>query len=314
MHPDALSAAGTRLPWPRLAQALAVLAACLLLVAARPAAAADTYAKTRYPVVLVHGLLGYDEVLGYGYFYRIPDALRAAGATVYVASLPAVNDDVARGEALLRQLRQWAAAGGHTRFNLVGHSQGGTTARYVAGVAPPLVASVTSIGTPHTFDGTGNVVNLFAFVQAQPGLVKTLADAVSGLSGHPELRNDVQAAIRQVTEGAQAFNARFPAGRPTTPCGEGPASVDGIRYYSATGNVAKTNAWDPVDLLHQDSGGPSDGFMPVCITHWGQVIRDDYPWNHYDEINQVFGLIGRGAPDPSSFYLQQANRLKGLGL
>lgn len=297
-----------------LARWLIALAGCLLLVAGRPASAADAYAKTAHPIVLVHGLLGYDQVLGYGYFHRIPEALRTAGATVYVASLPAVHDDHARGEALLRQLRQWAAAGGHARFNLIGHSQGGTTARYAAGVAPDLVASATSIGTPHTFDGTGNVVNLFAFVQAAPGLVKTAADLVSWLSGHPELRNDVQAAITQVTAGAEAFNTRFPAGRPTTPCGEGPASVGGVRYYSATGNRARTNAWDPIDLLHQESSGPSDGFMPVCITHWGQVIRDDYPWNHYDEINQVFGLIGRNAPDPSSFYLQQANRLKGQGL
>lgn len=61
--------------------------------------------------------------------------------------MPAVNDDTARGEELLRQWWQWAAAGGHMRFHLSGHSQGGTTARYVA--------SVTSIGTPHDFGGRG---------------------------------------------------------------------------------------------------------------------------------------------------------------
>jgi triacylglycerol lipase len=33
--------------------------------------------------------------------------------------------------------------------NLIGHSHGGLDVRYVAAVRPDLVASVTSVGTPH---------------------------------------------------------------------------------------------------------------------------------------------------------------------
>ena len=43
------------------------------------------YTQTRYPIVLVHGLFGFDSFLGVDYFYGIPSALRRDGARVYVA-------------------------------------------------------------------------------------------------------------------------------------------------------------------------------------------------------------------------------------
>ena len=44
------------------------------------------------------------------------------------------------------------------------------------------------------------------------------------------------------------------------------------------------------------------------------MLRADYPWNHMDQINQVLGLVGKGAPDPVAFYVGQAGRLRALGL
>ena len=50
--------------------------------------------------------------------------------------------------------------------------------------------------------------------------------------------------------------------------------------------------------------------MSRCSSHWGKVIKDNYTWNHLDEINQVLGTIGKDSPDPVAFYVQHANRLK----
>ncbi|MBB1381028.1 lipase, partial [Shewanella sp. SR41-2] len=37
----------------------------------------QAYAQgTKYPVVLVHGLFGFDDIWGVDYFYRIPQTLR----------------------------------------------------------------------------------------------------------------------------------------------------------------------------------------------------------------------------------------------
>jgi triacylglycerol lipase len=129
----------------------------LLAVAAPQAAVAatatDNYAATRYPIILVHGLTGTDKYAGVlEYWYGIQEDLQSHGAAVYVANLSGFQSDDGpngRGEQLLTYVKQVLAATGATKVNLIGHSQGGLTSRYVAAVAPQLVASITTIGTPH---------------------------------------------------------------------------------------------------------------------------------------------------------------------
>ena len=289
------------------------LVVALMLWVAGAAHGASTDARTRHPIVLVHGLMGWDNILGLDYWYKIPEALRRSGATVLVAKVSAVNDNQVRGEQLLKQLREWQAAKGYTQFNLVGHSQGGPTARYVAGVAPALVASVTSVQSPHVIDAA-EPDSILSVLSSQPGLFATVGKLIDWLSGSGSLPQDPAALQAWATDTA-AFNARWPAGMPSTPCGQGTElAFNGVRYYAVAGNVAKTNAWDPSDLIFKEGATPSDGLVPVCSAHWGRVLRDDYPWNHFDGVNQFFGLIGKGAPDPVAFYVQQASRLKALGL
>src|SRR5690606_24202432 len=45
------------------------------------------YTKTRYPIVLSHGMLGWDSMLGIDYWYGIPGALRKGGASVYTTEV-----------------------------------------------------------------------------------------------------------------------------------------------------------------------------------------------------------------------------------
>jgi hypothetical protein len=54
----------------------------------------------------------------------------------------------------------------------------------------------------------------------------------------------------------------------------------------------------------------NDGLVGRCSSRWGVVLRDNYPWNHLDEVNQAFGLRGLFTPDPVAFYRSHANRLK----
>lgn len=296
-----------------LVLAASALLPCVPAQAATPVpASAPT--QTRHPIVLVHGLFGFKQVLGLDYFYGIPQALRAGGATVYIAQVSQVNDNDVRGEQLLRQLRQWAAAGGHEKFNLIGHSQGGPTARYVAGVAPSLVASVTTVASPHVLaQGGSRDGALGALLNDAPAVAEALGRVIAWLSGTAQAPQDVEA-LKAWAADTAAFNARFPLGAPTTPCGSGPELAGGVRFYSITGIGVKTNAWDITDLVVGDLGAPSDGVVTQCAAAWGKVIRNDYPWNHFDEVNQAFGLIGKGAPDPVAFYRSHAGRLKLLGL
>lgn len=294
----------------------AMLALGALVASAGPAGAAtDTagYAHTQYPIVLVHGVFGFDRIFGVDYFYQVPADLRRNGAKVYVAQVSQLNSSAVRGEQLLQQLQQWAAADGVKKFNLIAHSQGGVDARYVAGVAPELVASVTTVASPTSLDASANNSSGIGLLLSDYGNLATmLAKAVAWLSGSHQAQ-DLSAAQNFANE-VNDFATRFPAGVPTTYCGQGAAYANGMYLFSIAGNQVKTNAWDISDLALSAGSVPSDGVFPTCATHFGKVIRDTYPWNHFDEINHVLGLIGAGAPDPVAFYRQQANRLKLLGL
>mgnify|MGYP006137235011 CR=1 FL=1 len=113
-----------------IARALALVATVTL---AWPLAAQAQSASTRHPIVLVHGLFGFDNAAIIGdYFNGIVGDLRRNGARVYVAEVAAVNSNEVRGEQLLRQLRQYQALYGHTKFNLVGHSQGSVVCAWMA--------------------------------------------------------------------------------------------------------------------------------------------------------------------------------------
>lgn len=308
---------------PRALGAIA-LAAGLAFGAAPEARAADTYTKTQYPIVMVHGLLGFDAIGPVDYFYGIPSALRAGGATVYTPSVSAANSSEARGEQLLRELRALKAAYGHQKFNLIGHSHGGPTIRYVAAVAPELIASVTTVGAPHTGSKTADAIQGITSWTGTTGAAAAIANAlaatISFLSGSPSLPQDSLGALQSLnTAGAADFNRRFPQAAPTTPCGQGAAVVNGVRYWSVGGTSVLTNVFDVSDGLLAATSvffgfEQNDGLVGQCSSHWGIVLKDNYAWNHLDEVNQAFGIRGLFAQDPVAFYRSQANRLRAAGL
>lgn len=286
---------------------------------------ADTYTQTRHPIVLVHGLLGFDSLIGVlDYFHGIPAALRSGGAKVYVADVSAANSSTLRGEQLISQLETLKAVHGHAKFNLIGHSQGGPTVRYVASVRPDLVASVTTVGAPHTGSKVADAITVVApegsaLRALTAGFVDALAGFVAFLSGSANPQNAIAALGSLSSSGAQAFNAQHPAAKPTSACGQGASVVSGVRYYSMGGTSVLTNIFDASDAL-LGAGSlffgfeQNDGLVGRCSSHWGTVLRDDYGWNHLDEVNQLVGLRGLFSSSPTSVYRAQANRLKNLGL
>lgn len=99
----------------RFIKSLAIAVPTALLLVGPPAQAQTGYTATRHPIVLVHGLFGFDSVLGIDYFYGIPDALRQSGAKVYVAQVSAANSTEVRGEQLLAQVKNILALSGPAR-------------------------------------------------------------------------------------------------------------------------------------------------------------------------------------------------------
>ena len=85
------------------------------------------YPQVHYPIVLIHGIFGFDSILGIDYWYGIADALASEGAEVYVSSVSNSHAPEIRGEQLIINLDELAAIIGHTKFNLIGDSLGAPT-------------------------------------------------------------------------------------------------------------------------------------------------------------------------------------------
>ncbi|MCO5367278.1 triacylglycerol lipase [Pseudomonas alliivorans] len=290
---------------------------------------------TRYPLLLVPGLLGFVRLLVYPYWFGIVKALERGGATVIPVMVSGVNSTEIRGEQLLKVIEQTVRETGVAKVNLIGHSQGALTVRYVAARRPDLVASVTSVAGPnygseladylerHFPPGTlgGRVVN---------AVIGLLAWAIvafeTGYRG-PKLPMDITASHQSLTTtGVALFNRQYPQGLPEVWGGNGAELVEGVRYYSWSGILKPgvtnrgRNLIDGTNVTcrifartFRKERGQSDGMVGRFSSHLGTVIGDDFPLDHFDIVNQTFGLVGKGA-DPVRLFMEHAARLKAAGL
>lgn len=288
----------------------------------------SSYAKTKYPVVLAHGMAGFSKVGPVDYWYGIPQDLAKNGARVYVTQVASFESSEARGEQLLAQVEDILAISGAQKVNLIGHSHGSHSIRYVAGVLPDRIASVSAVGGPNAGSPVADVVGGLTTI---PGLGPLAAPVIAGvvngffgivdiLSGQQYHQDALNGLASLSSAGSADFTSRFPAGMPSaaTPCAEGAYLANGVRYYSWSGTGHLTNALDPLDLPLAATGvvftEDNDGLVGRCSSHLGQVIRDNYNMNHLDEVNQLLGLVSLFETDPKAVFRQQANRLKSAGL
>ena len=291
----------------------------------------DDSVNTRYPILLVHGLFGFDRIGSHHYFHGIKQALNECGASVFVPIISAANDNEARGDQLLKQIHNLRRQVGAQRVNLIGHSQGALTARYAAAVAPLLIASVTSVSGPnHGSEAADRLRQAFV-----PGsLPETVAAALttsfssflSAITGHRQLPQHALEALNALTtEGVAAFNLKYPQGLPATWGGMGPEQVNDVLYYSWSGIIKGSRLSESLNLLDPlhnacrifgsfftRESKQNDGLVGRFSSHLGHVIGSDYAMDHLDTINHL-ARMNRTRIDPVAHYLDHARRLKAAG-
>ena len=290
---------------------------------------------TRYPLVLVPGMLGFVRLLLYPYWYGIVAALRRGGATVIAVQVSPLNSSEVRGEQLLARIEAIRQETGAARVNLIGHSQGSLTARYAAAKRPDWVASVTSVAGPnHGSELADYLEKHYPATTAKGRLLSVVLRLIAALmslleTGYrgPRLPVDVPAAHQSLTtEGVALFNRQYPQGLPDTWGGQGAEEVDGVRYYSWSGTLQPGKTDRGRNLLDGTNrscrlfartfvreAGHCDGMVGRYSSHLGTVIGDEYPLDHFDIVNQSLGLVGKGA-EPVRLFVEHARRLKAAGV
>lgn len=262
-----------------------------------------------YPIILAHGFFGFESFAGIDavtYFFGVRDDLAQIGEHVYTPAVDPFNDSEVRGAQLLDHIEAVLAETGAAKVNLIGHSQGGLDARFAAAMRPDLVASVTTISTPHR----GTPVADIALGLTDHGPLPDVLDAVTRIFGGPLYdavgnETSIARAARQLsTRGAADFNAAYP-------------DAPGVAYYSIAGRTALHRGgddcaaadppafvirWsddvDPVDPLLALiepvlAGNPfdrtaNDGLVPVPSARWGTFLGC-VPADHLDEMGQLLG-------------------------
>jgi triacylglycerol lipase len=210
--------------------------------------------RPRRPVVLVHGLFGFDEIaLGsrrHAYFKGVGSRLEREGRRVVHLKLPPMGPVEARARQLAEGLR---ALDGPPVIALA-HSMGGLDARYAIGRlgAAPQVAALVTVGTPHR--GTP-LADLTADLAGRIGLARALALAGVGL----EALHDLTGA------GLERFNEEVP-------------DVGSVAYGSVVGAERSRRRMNPLlipsHVWLSNRVGPNDGVVPADSQRWGEVLAE----------------------------------------
>jgi triacylglycerol lipase len=213
--------------------------------------------QTRYPLILVHGVL-FRDLKYFNYWGRIPRELIRNGAKIWYGSQEAVGTVATNAEDIRKKIAEVIEETGAEKVNIIAHSKGGLDARYainLPGVAER-VASLTTIGTPHR--GCRFVDLACRLPEGLYRLVANCVDRVFSKIG--DQRPDFYQATRQFATGAsEEFNRRCP-------------DSPGV-YYQSYMSRMKSARGDPLLALPyaliRPLEGDNDGLVSVSSARWG---------------------------------------------
>ena len=237
-----------------------------------------TDCKTKYPIVLVHGLHArpQGEPSSFG---RIPDDLRKHGATVFTTEQDAVGTIAENAAQLVQEFEDIRAETGAEKLNIIAHSKGGLESRCAISAYGygKHVASLSMLSTPNRglytisqmahspfFDVLSLPVNLWWHTKGDD---------------HP----DFAAAARSLTAGAlSVFNQQHPD--------------DPRVYYQSWGAVLDDSKNDPlmsaVGLVFSRLDEATDGMVSPESAAWG-----NYRGTLHGVSHQEFCDLHRRDPD-----------------
>lgn len=101
----------------------------------------DKYSTPKNPIVLAHGLMGFDElrlvgklIPGIQYWRGITDAYRQNDILAYTTAVPSTGSIEERAQVLHEQIKAKATG---KEVNIIAHSMGGLDSRYLISMSSP---------------------------------------------------------------------------------------------------------------------------------------------------------------------------------
>ncbi len=220
-------------------------------------------ARTRYPIVLVHGLFGFEELkLGNHrapYFRGVDEHLGAYRITVHRLSVPAVASIRERAEVLAQKLEALPCR----KVNVIAHSMGGLDVRYAIvnlGLHRK-VKSLITLGSPH--HGT-ELADLVSGLFSLPLGLRTVFDKL-GLP--PAAFDDLSCADMEV------FNKNTP---------DHPRVI----YGSIVGRMPEgggNRLLIPTFQYLKKKAGDNDGVVSARSQRWGEIL-EEIDLDHWAQI------------------------------
>jgi triacylglycerol lipase len=245
-------------------------------------------ADKRSPIVLVHGLLGFDRVkVGpftmMRYFPGIEDALVVAGHPVGVPHLSKTRGVLRRATELKRFVLERFP---NERVHLIAHSMGGLDARYMISCLGMhgRILSLTTIGTPHR--GT-------SFADwGQRRLGRTVKPLLRFCGVPTDAFDDL------TTEACARFNELMP-------------DAPGVRYFSVAGSCQRLflpKLWWPAAALVAQEEGANDGVVSVRSAAYGEGC-EVWDSDHMNLVNRPNRRAAGWGHRPSD-YLRLVRRME----
>ncbi|MBC7661288.1 MAG: triacylglycerol lipase [Chitinophagaceae bacterium] len=266
--------------------------------------------STKYPIVLLHGFLGWDKVFFIDYFFHVRAALEADGFTVYTPQVNPVASIETRAKELGPLLDRILKETGAPKLNLIAHSMGGLDARYLIGHGyGDKIASLTTVGTPH--HGTPVPNEVFGVLGTKSPLFKAFEFLAAGLIGQGGMK-PADLSLKECLWNLSAsfledyFNPNYPD--------------DPNVYYQSYAGVSSITGFKTGDILDAllvpfipafRIGTRSDGLVPLESAHWGR-FRGIVSADHVNLVGQLLGITS-SRYDHVKFYKKIAWDLVDMG-
>ncbi len=264
-----------------------------------------------YPIVLSHGILGWDDAQTspfIKYWGGMDEYLRSQGADVLTPGSTAMQSVPTRASQQKNLINQWMAAYGYTKVHILGHSQGGLVSRYMISnlAMSGKVRSLTTINTPHKGAPLADIA-----LAVIPNWLKPYVGAVVNWFGgllYTNNNQDIIAMAKSLTvSAATAFNNSTP-------------NKSTVKYFSYGSYAYEDFIQHPimsVVLPITFLGGPfyglgtyNDGVVPYESQKWGTFKGKPSNYIYATGLDHLqvtnWEYTGQNYFDVQGFYLNMA--------